>query len=240
MKTNRLHFSLAACLFALAGFALAAVPDYQLTLDVQTPDAEWALPRVFAGATPLIRVNFQRNGLPFTPSSDWAGFLWYGTKTDWTTGAIAKIPGSFSNAWSWADFQAASTNFTAAGSYYGGVVMTNTAGQLIEWGLGRIVIRESAGLGSSTALTLGTNVNWGTISGYLGSWPITIAQAVGYTNAAAGSGSSSGYSVTVTFSTNLYWANASNLVYQWADLSAVYWGRVSNGVLTVTTNSITP
>lgn len=147
----------------LARLAAGATPAFSLALDTQRPDREWSIRWVYAGTTPLVRANLYQSGAAYTPSADWVGaFLWYGTNTDWKATSTVKVTGSVSTSVSYIDFQAAASTFPTDGNYYGGVVMTNAGStRIIEWGLGRVYVRTSGGVGSPGVLSL-TGSTWAT------------------------------------------------------------------------------
>jgi hypothetical protein len=143
---------LMGALMMLSVSAWAGVPQWQTSLDVQYPNREWNL-TVYAGATPLLRANLSTDGTAWTASSDWSGFMWYGTNTDWSATNTVKITGTVYTNQTYADFQATGATFSDEGMYYGGFVMTN-ATQMIEWGLGTVQVKTSGGIGSPGGLVL--------------------------------------------------------------------------------------
>ncbi len=143
MKKWCLIFVLLVC--AVTGWA--AVPNYRIDLDTQYPARRWMF-MPFAGATPLTRGYLYQNGNGWTVSVDWAGFLWYGTSNNWRSTNIVRIAGTWYTNQPYVDFQASNNSFATTGTFYGGVVMSNASNQLIEWGLGRIIVRTSGGIGS--------------------------------------------------------------------------------------------
>ena len=152
---------LCGILLLLAGTLVltSAVPQYTFDLDVQKTTTEWEIRWLYAASTPLIRAMLYEDGDAWTPSADWQGFLWYGTNQNWQDTSITKVTGTFSTNNAYIDFQAAVTSFPSAGVFYGGVCMTN-ATQTIEWGLGTVHVRESAGIGTTNVLDPSATVNW--------------------------------------------------------------------------------
>lgn len=153
------------CLIFAAGNARAAVPQVEWSVDSQKPAATWTL-TAFAGATPLIRVDLLQNGEAWFPSSDWSGELWYGTNSDWDATSKVSVVGVFTSLNSYIDFQCTSNTFGSNGTFYGGVVMTNTT-QTIEWGRGTLTVKNSGGISASGILDLrgaGVSVSGGLLT----------------------------------------------------------------------------
>jgi hypothetical protein len=128
-------------------------------------------------------------------------------------------------------FQAATTNFTTLGTFYGGFVMTNAAGVKIEWGRGKLTVFQSAGLGTAAAFTTGQTVYWDLIGAYSGTWPFTVTYSSADTNSAAGTGSTTGYAISIVFDTNVT-DSASVTNASWAASNGFAWsksGRILTG-----------
>jgi len=141
---------LIALLICVAGVAFSAVPAIEFAVDSQTPGATWQL-KCFAGASPLIRVDLKESGAAFTPAAGWGAFLWYGTNADWNASSVHKITGTVATNLTYIDFQAVSNDFPLAGTYYGGIVMSNTT-QAIEWGRGYLSILADGGIASTGSI----------------------------------------------------------------------------------------
>jgi hypothetical protein len=143
---NRLAFSIMVALGAAIGIAAAGTPAYVVNLDTQFPDRQWEIKYAYVRATPLVRANLLTNGVGWTASSDWSGFLWYGTNSNWaSTNGGGRLAGTFYTNQTYADFQFTTNTFTNAGIWYCGIVSTN-ATNWIEWGLGKIWVRVSGGV----------------------------------------------------------------------------------------------
>jgi hypothetical protein len=147
--------TLLGLLAVVAGTVLAGVPSAEYSVDSQAPAATWTV-KTFAGATPLIRVRLKEIGTNWTAGADWPAFFWYGTNASWAATSTVTIAGTISNGASYVDFQAVSNTFPTAGTYYGGVVMTN-ATRAFEWGRGYVQVLSSGGIISSGVLDLRGN-----------------------------------------------------------------------------------
>ena len=141
-------------LLLTAATCYGQVPQIEMVVDSQRP-ADTATLRAYVATTPLIQVDLQQANEPWFPTSPWGGYLWYGTNSDWASTAIVTVAGTFTTNISYATFQAVSNTFPASGIYYGGVVMTNTHLQIIEWGRFVVQVLPAGGITASAPLMLG-------------------------------------------------------------------------------------
>ena len=170
--------------------ARAALPYLDITSDVQRPDEEFVIKRVYSGNTPLIRWTATDDSVASKRADldGWSFVLWYAADNSATSG------------WSVAQSSVASnqvvfssiTNFFAIpnDNYYVSIKGIHQSGWVRTWGVGRMNQKWDFATGNPYTNTQGilntTQLNWSVFASYSGAWPFYAGSNITLTSSGTG------------------------------------------------------
>lgn len=164
-----IHFL--AALISLSTATLADLPYLDIASDVQRPDVQFDIKRVFSGNTPMIRWTvtdgYATNAADLT---NWTYTLWYGWDNSATSGTAVAQYNKTNNV---VRFYAL-TNFYAIpnDNYYVSIVGTHTSGAVRTWATGKMNQRWDFAANSPSSVPVEPMPwNWNLIGPYSGTWP---------------------------------------------------------------------
>lgn len=140
-------------------------PYKTLRFDIQDNGKPLELKYLYEGSTPLIRGQLYQGGSTWSPTTNWGGFMWYGTNYLEST-SIVKVQGVvYTNGY--IDFQFSNNDTATNGSFLGGMTMTN-ATQTITWNHLTIQLQKDPGSQAGTLhlINLPTGTGHGQLAWY--------------------------------------------------------------------------
>jgi len=197
MGTPHRAFAAVSIIAALSVCGTAHAQRITVDLDVQNAARAFSVGPVYTFDTVTIRANLRQAGTAWN-ATGYSGYVAYYIGDGWDSTAYVPIAGTGANGY--AEFPASGSTFTSNGTWLAQVVLTNAAGDVKTWGHGRIIVLPNPSLGSASATTLRTPINWTGLE-YIGTadaGPVRPGDGIGVATNADGSLTITATSATMT------------------------------------------
>lgn len=186
-------------LLASSVVVLGAGAPYEIKLDIQRQSKDQRFNVIIhENDKPCIRAFLYSNGAKFQPDNTYGGTYAYGTNYEDSTNLVS-VTGVVNTTTNFIEFQFGATDAATNGIFFSQVLLTNAAGWKAVFSDGQTLIYKSPISGSPGPLTLGTPVNWDSISTYSGTFPMYMDFSEGTSNNIVRSNTSTGVVFSIEF-----------------------------------------
>jgi hypothetical protein len=192
-------------LWLAAGLLAPAAPVLPLHLDIQTPQREFQQ-KFAAGSTPTLRAYVYDDGAAYTNLAGWTGLVFYAVSA--TQGVYIGSSGQASN---YVDFFCSADRTATVGTFSAQVILSDGT-NVLEWGRGSLVLRDSPATMGAGSLTLTTLIDWDAHT-YTGTapWPTNVVGDGLGNHIATGDLNMAGHSITNIGTNSLKFADGLTL-----------------------------